>query len=875
MMAAERRTAEEFAFGFDEPFEPLVFSRTRPVSGWLIDTSGEPIHGIRVIVTKCLRPRHVVRARRKRSRPDIGAAFPAIPAAESSGFYVNVPLRAGANRLLFQVQDARKCWRTFFNAEIKAVPLDFLLGLGLTNLHEHLRTRPQHRRRRSVASSNRRMRQVPVQDESAPVHLRRVIVYATAKSNLFIREVGELVVAGFTELGLEAELLLDQKPGLPVDDLLQIVLTPHEYYNLFLLESFSPREARELARNVVLLCTEQPETSWFRQNLRWAGYARAVADINALGVAAYRQLGIRTHYLALGFHEILASRDQQPLLERQVDITFLGSLTTRRDLFFSRHAAFFSRYNCHLRFVPLGFAKTESSRSYLSTAERNALLANSRILLNVHYSGQRYFEWHRMLLGFANGCCIISETCVGFGPLIPNQHFVMVEKDELIDACRFYLEHPDECARIARAGHDFVRDSLRQSHGCQKFLLDLRRNETSNFQMLAADVSDDPGPARLPLALDRSLNQAARRSLWKALGSDLRSISSHSHTTTAQPSSETPTTLTQSLIAVRSGVIEKRAAYHQRLQEQASRRKRGEKVWTLHDSEAFSGSQAPQISVIITLYNYEQFIEGCAEAIDRAAAQLSVPIEIVIVDDASTDGSLARAHTIQMGLDRPVRIVQKYLNTGLADARNVGTQIARAPYVFMMDADNLITPRALRLLLEEIERGQHAAAYSLLCRFRGSPENALGLLSYYDWDPEILVQSPYIDAMALFRRATLLELGGYDCTLSQIGWFGWEDYEMWLRFAARGFSVGFVPNTLCFYRHHDKSMSNTTNLFEEELVRVLQERYQSLVDRYPARKKIFGMHRHKLRALAEDDGANENNAPDARGNAGKEFRLKT
>jgi len=189
-MATESRTAEEFAFGFDEPFEPLVFSRTRSVSGWLVDMSGEPIRGIRVIVTKRLRPRHVVRARRKRSRPDIGAAFPAIPAAESSGFYVDVPLRAGANRLLFQVQDARSCWRTFFTAEVKAAPLEFLLRLGLTNLHEHLRTRRQYRRDGSVARSNRRVRQVQLQDESAPVQLRRVIVYATAKANLFIRELG-------------------------------------------------------------------------------------------------------------------------------------------------------------------------------------------------------------------------------------------------------------------------------------------------------------------------------------------------------------------------------------------------------------------------------------------------------------------------------------------------------------------------------------------------------------------------------------------------------------------------------------------------------------------------------------------------------------
>jgi len=58
--------------------------------------------------------------------------LPGDTAGRSSGFYVNVPLRAGGNRLLFQVQDARNCWRTFFTAEIKAAPLEFLLELVLT-----------------------------------------------------------------------------------------------------------------------------------------------------------------------------------------------------------------------------------------------------------------------------------------------------------------------------------------------------------------------------------------------------------------------------------------------------------------------------------------------------------------------------------------------------------------------------------------------------------------------------------------------------------------------------------------------------------------------------------------------------------------------
>ena len=46
-----------------------------------------------------------------------------------------------------------------------------------------------------------------------------------------------------------------------------------------------------------------------------------------------------------------------------------------------------------------------------------------------------------------------------------------------------------------------------------------------------------------------------------------------------------------------------------------------------------------------------------------------------------------------------------------------------------------------------LSRENRAAAYSLLCRFRGTPANRVGLLSYYDWDPQILVQYPYIDAI--------------------------------------------------------------------------------------------------------------------------------
>ena len=191
----------------------------------------------------------------------------------------------------------------------------------------------------------------------------------------------------------------------------------------------------------------------------------------------------------------------------------------------------------------------------------------------------------------------------------------------------------------------------------------------------------------------------------------------------------------------------------------------------------------------------------------------------------------------------PVRIIDKRLNTGLADARNLGLQLARAPYVFILDADNMVFPRALEQLHATIVRDNSAAAYSMLCRFQGAHNNREGLLSYFDWDPQMLVEFPYIDAMAMFDREQLIKIGGYDNELYKLGWFGWEDYDLWLRIAGAGLHVSFLPNVLCLYRHHDRAMSNTTNLFERELVAHLFEKHRALIEKYPPKRRILGVNR--------------------------------
>lgn len=860
-LPAPRDLPDDYDIRFDAPLERVIFGGELDVHGSLLHRGGQPIQGIRAIVSRRFFRQQIFRARRKRNRPDVAAAYPHLPDALASGFLLEMRLGFGRNHLVFQVQDHERVWRTFHSASVFAVPLSILARLGLNNLRRFFAFYLKHlAARASATAESARIEAGGIPPPPATPRATRVRLFATSKSNLFIIEIGELVAAGFREIGCEAALLLDAIPeDDPPTDLLQIVVTPHEFYNLFLRDRFSVPQLRELTRQVFLLCTEQPETGWFQNNLEWGACARGVADINALGVAAYRARALGCHHLQLGYHKILAHRDVPPPEARPIDITFLGSMTPRREAFFAEHAEFFAEHSCHLRLVPLGFAKTRTTKSYLSVEERNAVLSQSRILLNLHYSEQNYFEWHRMLVGLANGCCIITETCQGHGPLQPGKHFVMVEPEYLILCCEYYLAHPEEAARIAAQGMEFVRTRLRQGQACEAFLAEVERTEGAISPALqngnGASITElpvDAPPHRLPLELQRKFSRHTANLFSRAVRRDLRDAAQKLRKLLPDSSKRVPAPSVRES-ELRRQVVQKREAYHDRWVKQEELRLKGDAFLEIHDNPALAGGAAPDVSILITLYNYAHFIEECVASVEKAVAKLGCASEVLIVNDASTDDSLARAWQCQRRFNLPIRVADKKFNTGLADARNVGIRLARAPYVFMLDADNLVYPNGLQQLYAAVTSGDYAAAYGLLCRFRGTPRNRVGLLSYYDWDPEILVQYPYIDAMAMFRREALLEASGYDNQLSQIGWFGWEDYDMWLRFAQGRHQVAFVPNILCLYRHHETSMINTTNLFESELVNHFIENYGDLLSRFPPRDHVFGIERGKLPQMREKE----------------------
>ena len=227
----------------------------------------------------------------------------------------------------------------------------------------------------------------------------------------------------------------------------------------------------------------------------------------------------------------------------------------------------------------------------------------------------------------------------------------------------------------------------------------------------------------------------------------------------------------------------------------------------------------PEVSVAVSLYNYGNYIEECLESI---AAQDFESLELIVVDDSSQDDNsveIAEAWMAKhLGRFRRCQLLRHERNQGLATTRNTAFANALAPFVFVVDADNLIYPTAIRKLHRAIKGTDAAAAYSQLVHFGGDT-----MIGYSDiWSKALLAVGPYIDAMALVRTASWKAVGGYSDIVG-----GWEDYDFWCKLIDGGLDAMFVPEFLCRYRVHGKSMLRTQT--KDRYLRI----YNQLMLRHP------------------------------------------
>lgn len=228
----------------------------------------------------------------------------------------------------------------------------------------------------------------------------------------------------------------------------------------------------------------------------------------------------------------------------------------------------------------------------------------------------------------------------------------------------------------------------------------------------------------------------------------------------------------------------------------------------------------PKVSVIITCYNYGEYVE---ESIRSVWAQTYKNIELVVINDGSTDDSDDVIQRLKAQNDFQY-VAQE--NVGIIATRNKGMSLAKGDYVMQLDADDWLDKTYIEKCVTAAEKYAAGIVYTQIHIFGRTDF----VTKHIDFDLEKLKHDNYIHATALVNRK-LLPKNPYDVYLNDKGN---EDWDLFLGLCLAGATAKLVDEPLLHYRKHDvrKSRSDDfANVYKEMLVR--HHLWNKYNDKYP------------------------------------------
>jgi len=203
------------------------------------------------------------------------------------------------------------------------------------------------------------------------------------------------------------------------------------------------------------------------------------------------------------------------------------------------------------------------------------------------------------------------------------------------------------------------------------------------------------------------------------------------------------------------------------------------------------------VSVIIPCYNYGQYLDF---AVDSILAQTVQNLEIIIVDDGSTDPlTLDKLNNY----NRPQTRVVHQKNGYPASARNNGFRASKGKYLLTLDADDMFEKTFLEKAIPVLDNHDDVGAVSSYVLQFGYSDSI--------WKPlggglESFILKINCHANALVRRRAWEEAGGFNEKMIE----GYEDWNFWIDLTKRGWLIHIIPELLLYYRLKSDSRVNNT-----------------------------------------------------------------
>ena len=230
-----------------------------------------------------------------------------------------------------------------------------------------------------------------------------------------------------------------------------------------------------------------------------------------------------------------------------------------------------------------------------------------------------------------------------------------------------------------------------------------------------------------------------------------------------------------------------------------------------------------KVSVVMPVYNAE---ESVLRALDSLRAQTIAELEIIVVNDGSTDGTMELLHHQHdiMLLDHSHR--------GIAAALNDGLTAASGDYIARMDADDLCHPTRMELQAAYLDVYSEIGLVGSRVAFGGNRDKQAGYATYVDWintliNPDTIalnrfIESPFAHPSVMFRRELFEKYGAY-----RDGPFP-EDYELWLRWMANGVKMAKLEEELLTWNDPPERLSRNDTRYSVDAFYKIKAEYLAM-----------------------------------------------
>jgi glycosyltransferase involved in cell wall biosynthesis len=232
--------------------------------------------------------------------------------------------------------------------------------------------------------------------------------------------------------------------------------------------------------------------------------------------------------------------------------------------------------------------------------------------------------------------------------------------------------------------------------------------------------------------------------------------------------------------------------------------------------------KATLVSIVIPCYNQAEYLE---KTVQSALTSDYRPIEILLVNDGSTDNSLSLAQ--RLCTENPMIKVIDQKNAGVATARNKGISMAQGEYILPLDGDDLISENYISEAVRVLDSTPEAkVVYCQAVKFDEQGQKSWNLKPF---SRNQLAKDNMIFVSALFRKSDWAEVGGFSEDMKM----GREDWEFWIKMLKNGGEVVQLPFVGFFYRltPGSKRKKTGTNQKKRERIAYLNKKHADFFER--------------------------------------------